>query len=97
MRHRYIVSYDISDPKRLRRVYKKVYGFGDPLQYSVFCCDLSDVEKLRLVEGLSEIINHAEDRVMLIDIGPSDGRARVAFEFLGVRKDAVDTPAGFVI
>lgn len=85
MRHRYLVAYDVSDPKRLRRTFKTMKGYGDPLQYSVFQCNLSDVEKQKLVEALSEVIKHDEDRVMLVDVGPVEGRARVAYEFLGVR------------
>lgn len=87
VRHRYLVAYDVSDPVRLRRVHKKLLGFGDPLQYSVFQCNLSDVEKLRLVEELSGLIHHEEDRVLIVDIGPVEGRAAVAFEFLGVRTE----------
>ncbi len=39
-RIRYLVSYDICDPKRLRRVAKILEGFGTRLQYSVFECPL---------------------------------------------------------
>jgi CRISPR-associated protein Cas2 len=85
MRHRYLVAYDISDPKRLKRTYRKMNGFGDPVQYSVFQCDLSDVERTLMKEAIGAIINHAEDRVMIADIGPLDGRGAVAFEFLGVQ------------
>jgi CRISPR-associated protein Cas2 len=87
MRHRYLVAYDVADPKRLRRVYKKLFGFGDPLQYSVFRCDLSDVERTKLREELAALIHHTEDRVMIVDIGLVTGRADVAFEYLGVQKD----------
>lgn len=87
MRRRYLVAYDVSDPTRLRRVHKKLLGFGDPLQYSVFQCNLSDVEKLRMVEALSQLIHHDEDRVLIVDIGPVEGRAAAAFEFLGVRTE----------
>ena len=38
MRNRHIVAYDVSDPARLRRVHRKMNGFGDALQYSVFAC-----------------------------------------------------------
>lgn len=86
MRHRYVVAYDVSDPKRLRRTYRKMLGFGDPLQYSVFQCNLSDVEKLKLVEALSAIIDHVEDRVLIVDVGPVEGRAGLAYEFLGRRE-----------
>ncbi len=75
MRHRYIVAYDISDPKRLRRIYVKMCGYGDPLQYSVFQCSLSDSELTLMEEKLLDIMNQAEDRVMIVDVGPADGRA----------------------
>jgi CRISPR-associated protein Cas2 len=84
VRHRYLVAYDVSDPKRLRRTFKKLHGFGDPVQYSVFQCDLSDVERTLMKQVIGAIINHAEDRLMIVDIGPLDGRAALAFEFLGV-------------
>lgn len=84
MRHVYLVAYDVSEDKRLRRTYRKMRGFGDPLQYSVFQCSLSDVERMKMVEAISGIIKHDEDRVMIVDIGPVEGRARFAFDFLGV-------------
>lgn len=85
MRHRYLVAYDVSDPKRLRRTYRKMCGFGDPLQYSVFQCALSDIELTLMRDAIGAIINHAEDRVMIVDIGLLDGRAAAAFQFLGVQ------------
>lgn len=84
MRHIYLVAYDVSEDKRLRRTYRRMRGFGDPLQYSVFQCNLSDVERMKMVEALSAIIKHDEDRVMIVDVGPVDGRARMAFDYLGV-------------
>ena len=87
MRHGYLVAYDVADPKRLRRVHKKLLGFGDPLQYSVFRCDLSDVERTKLREELVRLIHHTEDRVLIVDIGPVSGRAGIAFEYLGVQQD----------
>ena len=47
-RTRYLVSYDISDPKRLRQVHKTVKDFGWPMQYSVFICDVDAVEMVML-------------------------------------------------
>jgi CRISPR-associated protein Cas2 len=86
MRHRYLVAYDVSDPKRLKRIHKAMFGYGDPVQYSVFRCDLSDVELTLMKDAIGAIIHHAEDRVMIVDIGPVDGRAAVAFQFLGVTR-----------
>jgi CRISPR-associated protein Cas2 len=87
VRQGYVVAYDISDPRRLRRTYRAMLGFGDPLQLSVFRCDLSEVEKVKLKARLSEIINHAEDRVLIVGLGPADGRGRTAFEYLGAQEE----------
>lgn len=83
MRTRYIVSYDICDEERLRRVYKTMRGFGDHLQYSVFRCDLSAAERVELIGAVGEIINHAEDQVLIIDLGPAEGRGGDCIEAVG--------------
>ena len=83
MRNRYIVAYDVGEAKRLRRIFKKMNGFGDPLQYSVFVCDLSTKERVMMEEALTETINLKEDRVLIIDIGPVDGRGSGAVRTLG--------------
>lgn len=69
MRNKYIVAYDIRDDKRLRKVFIKMRGFGDPLQYSVFLCELSAKEKAVMVSELEEIINHKDDSIMVINLG----------------------------
>jgi CRISPR-associated protein Cas2 len=38
MPQRWIIAYDIADPKRLRRVAKHLEGVGSRLQHSVFEC-----------------------------------------------------------
>ena len=54
-------------------------GFGEPAQYSVFICDLSPKERALLEEALTEVLNLKEDRVLIVDMGPSEGRgARVS-------------------
>lgn len=83
MRNRYIVSYDISDPKRLRFVFKTMRGFGDHLQYSVFRCDLSPQERILLMEAITPIIHHGEDQVLIVDLGPAEGRANHCMTVLG--------------
>ena len=87
MRNRFIVSYDICDPKRLRRVHRTMRGFGEPLQYSVFRCDLSPAERILLIEALTPLLHQREDQVMLINIGPVDGRAVESVETLGRAPD----------
>lgn len=83
MRHWYIVCYDIRDPDRLRRVHEKMEGFGAPLQYSVFGCDLTRQEKVTMIAALTELINHREDRIMIVDTGPMEGSGPESVEFLG--------------
>ncbi|MBL8857029.1 MAG: CRISPR-associated endonuclease Cas2 [Planctomycetes bacterium] len=85
MRSCYLVSYDIADPKRLRRVFKTMRGFGDALQLSVFRCILSAQEKTLMIGRLDEVIHHDEDQVLIVDLGPAKGRGRKVFEFLGRR------------
>ena len=83
MRNRFIVAYDVTDAKRLRKTFKKMNGFGQPLQYSVFACDLSRKERVLLEEALTEIIDLKADRVLIIDTGPVDGRGSDRLQTLG--------------
>jgi len=57
-------------------------GFGDALQYSVFLCDLSPSERIILLEKLTPLINHHEDQVMLVNLGPADGQSGERIETL---------------
>jgi CRISPR-associated protein Cas2 len=83
VRNVFLVSYDVADAKRLRKTYKKMCGFGAPMQYSVFRCELSPVEKQMLKEALWEILNWERDRVMLVDLGPIGARGDECVEFWG--------------
>jgi CRISPR-associated protein Cas2 len=76
MRTTYLVCYDITDDKRLRKVFKTCVNFGDHLQYSVFECDLNPSEKLELETALGQIIKHDEDQVIFVTLGPAEGRPR---------------------
>ena len=83
MRSGYIVSYDISDAKRWRKVYRAMYGFGDHIQLSVFRCELSPTDKVRMISEIDKLIHHGEDQVLVIDIGPVEGRADECIIALG--------------
>lgn len=83
MRQTYVVTYDISEAKRLRRVHRILLGYGERLQYSVFRCELSDREVVELRGRLSEVIHHREDQVLFVDVGPASGKAREAFAAIG--------------
>lgn len=83
MRQRYIVTYDIADPARLRKVFRVLKGYGEHLQLSVFRCDLTHMSLARLKAELCEAIHAQDDQVLLIDVGPTEGRGEEVFESLG--------------
>jgi len=84
MRQAFIVTYDVCDPKRLRRVYRVLRGYGRHLQLSVFQCELDARERIELMTKLRKEIHHGEDQVLFVDIGPADGRGATSIESLGV-------------
>ena len=67
--HLYIVTYDIRDAKRWRRVFRLMKGYGDWLQLSVFQCRLSCKQHAELIALLDGIIHHGEDHILIINIG----------------------------
>lgn len=70
--HLFVVTYDISDPRRWRAVFTVMNGYGEWLQLSVFQCRLSRRRHAELIATLDELIHHAEDHVLLMDLGPAD-------------------------
>ena len=92
MRNTWIVTYDICEPKRLRRVFECCKGYGMHLQYSVFQCDLDEREKAEFEGKLSSVINGDEDQVLFMDLGPSEGRGDRVIQALGVPYYAMDAP-----
>ncbi|PCC74657.1 CRISPR-associated protein Cas2 [Nannocystis exedens] len=87
MRSHYIVSYDIADPSRLRRVHRTLRDFGDGIQLSVFACQLTDRDRAVLECRLLEILNQREDQVLFIKLGQvaEDGDAPPRCSVLGRR------------
>ena len=92
MRTIYLVCYDIADDKRLRKVFKTCSNFGDHLQFSVFECDLNPSEKIELESALTEIINHDEDQVIFVGLGPAEGRGDRVITALGLPYVKLDAP-----
>jgi len=92
MRTTYLVCYDIADDKRLRRVFKTCYNFGDHLQFSVFECDLNPAEKIELEKALGDLIHHEEDQVLFVALGPAEGRGDRVITALGLPYAKLDAP-----
>jgi CRISPR-associated protein Cas2 len=58
-------------------------GYGKPLQYSVFLCDLDDMEKLDMLVDLKVTMNEAVDSVVIVDLGDAATRGMECFQFRG--------------
>lgn len=83
-RTRFLVCYDISHPKRLRRVAKVLEGYGSRIQLSVFECPL---DKQRLAEvrtKLWEALHHDEDQVLFVSLGQETTDAGLIIDSLGL-------------
>ncbi len=83
MRQTYIVTYDVCHPKRLRKVFKLMKGYGVHIQLSVFRCELDLRELVELRARLADEIDHHQDQVLFVDIGPSEGRGATSIRALG--------------
>ncbi len=83
MRQTFVVSYDISCPKRLRKVYRLMRGWGDHIQLSVFRCELNARELVELRAKLAKLIHQYEDQVLFVDVGPVEGRGSTSIRSIG--------------
>jgi CRISPR-associated protein Cas2 len=92
MRNVYIITYDVTLTKRRNRVFMKLKGRGDALQYSVFHCRLTKAELFVLRTELWDILNLAEDRLVILDLGPQDGRGELAMDIWGKPIEEIPEP-----
>ena len=83
MRRAYLVCYDIRDDKRLRKVARVMRGFGDRVQYSVFRCMMGDKEHAMLRDRVEHVMSITEDHVLIVDLGPEEGRGGKAMLSIG--------------
>jgi CRISPR-associated protein Cas2 len=83
MRTRYLVCYDIRDPKRLRRVARTMESFGTRIQFSVFECPLDDLRLERLKAALHEVLHHEHDQILFVSLGPEDSAHGLRIDSMG--------------
>jgi CRISPR-associated protein Cas2 len=60
----YLICYDIRDPKRWRKAYKVLKGYGDTLQYSIFRVRLTARDREQLRWRLEQILA-TEDSLLI--------------------------------
>jgi CRISPR-associated protein Cas2 len=76
----YLVAYDISNPRRLRKVARACEDFGLRRQFSVFLCRLTAADVVRLKSRLYDVIDLDRDQILFI---PLCGRCASSIEALG--------------
>lgn len=89
----YIVAYDIASPRRWRRVFRAMKGYGRWLQLSIFQCRLTGRRRAEMGAAMDALIHHGEDHVLILDLGPAD-KVDPRVESLGrsfeaVRREAI--------
>ncbi len=83
VRRCFLLCYDICDDKRLRKVFKVCKGYGEHWQYSIFFAVLRPIDRVRLQSELEDVLNLAEDQVLILDLGEDEDAARSAACVLG--------------
>lgn len=76
-RHLHLVTYDIREPKRWRRAYRVLRGYGQRLQYSVFRVSATELQVARLRWELQRILD-PEDALLVIRLCPSCAKSASA-------------------
>ena len=61
----FLVSYDVACRRRWRRVFRLLHGYGEWVQLSVFRCRLDPRRRRRMERELREIVDTAEDRLLI--------------------------------
>jgi CRISPR-associated protein Cas2 len=93
MKHWHLISYDVRDPKRLRKVAKMLEGYGTRIQYSVFRCRLDQFALEKLHWELNRIMD-AEDDLLVIPLCNSCA-GKVPEHSSGDQSDWTDRPPTF--
>jgi CRISPR-associated protein Cas2 len=71
-----LIAYDISDPKRWRRIRETCEDYGVPIQYSLFECWLEEGAFLQLWETLQRHIDPKEDRLVAYTLDQAAAKKR---------------------
>ncbi len=88
----YIITYDIADERRGRRVFRLMQGYGQWLQLSVFQCRLTAQRRAALATRLDAVIHGKDDHVLILDLGPAD-KVHPRVESLGKTFEAASRTA----
>lgn len=91
----HLITYDVRDAKRLRKVARLLEGFGTRIQYSVFRCRLDRAALEKLHWQLNQIMDDVDD--LLVMPMCSSCASKVPRHSTGDQSDWVDAAPGFRI
>jgi len=83
--------------KKIVQISYSCESIWSAFHYSVFRCDLNPKGRVELVAALTDLINHDRDRIMIVNLGPSDGTANERIEFLGINSQDQESTRKAVI
>lgn len=63
-----VVTYDIPLDRRRTKLHKQLKNFGEPVQFSVFECNLTPKQKQSLRMTIEKNIKKGEDRVRIYEL-----------------------------
>lgn len=63
-----IVTYDITEDKRLIRMNKLLKNYGIPVQYSVFECDLTPEQSQEMLHKAKKVMCKEEDSLLIYPV-----------------------------
>lgn len=66
--HTWLVTYDISSDRRRNRLYKILSGYGQPLQKSVFLCQLPIRKVRQMLNEVQKFEREITDRIHCVAV-----------------------------
>ncbi len=83
--HYYLIAYDITDSKMVKKAHKVCKNFGHAVQYSVFICHLSDDNLAILKSRLAPLVDPKKDQVMYVKLreGKEGGLQKNSISIMG--------------
>lgn len=86
----YLITYDVRDDRRWRRLYRTLRGYGEWRQLSVFLCRLTRRRRVDLEAAVRELIAHGEDHVLIVDMGAATGDTTPTVISIGRTFEAIE-------
>lgn len=80
---RHLVAYDIVNDLKRSRLARKLEGYGDRVQYSVFVVDARPARLHRLRIEIEAMIDPLEDSILICDLGLVQDAPARHFQLLG--------------